>query len=339
MVACSRHRFLALGVMFGASAALADTGDIVAPSDPENPQTDSGWQAGTCFKDVPTCSVATPDQFFEQTAGHPQVGFTQIIVKHQPGLVGPEEPTGELKTVRVDLPVGLSVNPQATPQCATVTEPASCPGDTQVGYSEVTASALGVPFPPVEGVTKVPVFNMVPEEGQPALFGFELAGNNVYLRANVGLGRRLPRGLHDRRAGSASGSACRRSRTADGRKRADPEKPPRLRRPLGQRDLHHDAEHLLRPGRHVLALPPPLLDLAARRLLRRARSRPSPTAPPTSSPASRPKRTRKNATRFPSTRRSASTRTPPRPTRRAARRSPSTCPSNRRRNPKSSLPA
>ncbi len=141
--------FLALGLMFGASA-LADTGDIVAPSDPENPQTDSGWQAGTCFKETPTCSVATPDQFFEQTAGHPQFGFTQIIVKYtEPGL-GLKVPVGELKTVRVDLPVGLSVNPQATPQCTTVTEPASCPGDTQVGYSEVTASALGVLSPPLK---------------------------------------------------------------------------------------------------------------------------------------------------------------------------------------------
>ena len=174
--------FLALGLTFGASAALADTGDIVAPSDPENPTAESGWQAGTCFKDTPICSVDTPSQFFEQTAGHPQVGFTQIIVKTKaPG----KTPVGELKTVRVDLPVGLSVNPQATPQCATVTEPASCPSDTQVGYSEVTASALGLPIPPAEGVTKVPVFNMAPEDGQPALFGFELAGNNVYLRASV----------------------------------------------------------------------------------------------------------------------------------------------------------
>ena len=174
--------FLALGLTFGASMALADTGDIVAPSDPENPTAESGWQAGTCFKDTPICSVDTPGQFFEQTAGHPQVGFTQIIVKTKaPG----KTPVGELKTVRVDLPAGLSVNPQATPRCATVTEPASCPSDTQVGYSEVTASALGVPIPPAEGATKVPVFNMAPEDGRPALFGFELAGNNVYLRANV----------------------------------------------------------------------------------------------------------------------------------------------------------
>jgi len=177
--------FSALGLAF-APVGAADTGDIVAPSNPEDPRVDSGWQAGTCYADTPThCSVATPDQFFEQAAGHPQVGFTQFIVKHTEPAPGLEQPVGELKTVRVDLPVGLSVNPQATPRCATVTEPASCPADTRVGYSEVTASALGVPIAPVEGVTKVPVFNMVPEEGQPALFGLELAGNNVYLRANV----------------------------------------------------------------------------------------------------------------------------------------------------------
>src|SRR5512146_532383 len=132
--------FSALGMTFGASFAVADTGGIVAPSDPENPQVGSGWQAGTCYKDTPFCSVATPDQFFEQAAGHPQVGFTQIIVKHaEEPLPGSEKPVGQLKTVRVDLPVGLSVNPQATDQCPLATfeaNPASCPPSSVVGKSE-----------------------------------------------------------------------------------------------------------------------------------------------------------------------------------------------------------
>jgi hypothetical protein len=166
---------------FAVPFARADTGDIVAPSDPNDPKVDSGWQAGTCTKDTPTCSVATSSQFFEQAAGHPQIGFTQIIVKHEaPG----ETPVGELKTVRVDLPVGLSVNPQATEQCPLATfeaSPASCPPESAVGKSIVTAAVLGSPMPPLEPI----VYNVVPVEGEPARFGFELAGNDVFLRANV----------------------------------------------------------------------------------------------------------------------------------------------------------
>lgn len=177
---------LALGMTFGAVAAVADTGDIVAPSDPENPQVGSGWQAGTCNAEPPEstefCSVDTPDQFFEQAAGHPQWGFTQIIVKTKaPG----KTPVGELKTVRVDLPVGLSVNPQATPQCEQATfesNPASCPAGSDVGKSEVTASLLGIESPvPIEAT----VYNIDPPFGEPARFGFELVGNFVYLKANV----------------------------------------------------------------------------------------------------------------------------------------------------------
>src|SRR6478609_5259859 len=73
------------------AGAGADTGAIIAPSDPQNPTPDSGWQAGTCKEDSPTCSVATPKQFFEQAAGHPPVGFTQFTVKSKaPG----ETPVG-----------------------------------------------------------------------------------------------------------------------------------------------------------------------------------------------------------------------------------------------------
>jgi hypothetical protein len=178
--------FAILGAAW-APAGQASTGDIIAPSDPNNPKADSGWQAGTCTKDVPDtpeeCSVDTPTQFFEQASGHPPFGFTQFIVKNkEPG----QTPVGELKTVRVDLPVGLSVNPGATPQCPLATFEAdhtTCPAGSEVGESFVTASVAGVPKPlPGEPPT---VYNLVPKDGEPALFGFNLAGNNVYLQSDV----------------------------------------------------------------------------------------------------------------------------------------------------------
>jgi len=175
-------------LLAGASVARASTADIIAPSDPDNPKADSGWQAGTCVKDTPTCSVATPGQFFEQAAGHPPVGFTQFIVAHTTEeVLGKklEKPIDELKTVRVDLPVGLSVNPGATPQCPLATfeaSPKGCPLGSEVGYSVITVSLLGVPTPFPEQPT---VYNIVPPQGEPARFGFNLAGNNVYLRADV----------------------------------------------------------------------------------------------------------------------------------------------------------
>jgi hypothetical protein len=176
--------FVAMGAAFWASPAAADTAGIIAPqNDPHTP--DDGWQAGTCITDTPTCTVDTPDKFFKNSAGHPQVGFTQFIVKHEPPG---ETPVEELKTVRVDLPVGLSVNPQATPQCPLEdfeADPASCPAGSQVGESAVTASVLGIPFDPIPDVTRVPVYNVIPPDGEPARFGLNLLGNNVYLQADV----------------------------------------------------------------------------------------------------------------------------------------------------------
>jgi len=174
---------LALGLTFGASSALAKTEDIIAPSDPEHPSPESGWQAGTCDSDTPTCDVESPSaQFFEAAGGHPPVGFTQFIVKHEPPG---ETPVGELKTVRVDLPPGLTVNPQATPQCPQATfeaSPENCPEASAVGESLVTASVGGVPTP----VEPPPVvYNIEPPEGQPARFGFNLLGNDIYLEADV----------------------------------------------------------------------------------------------------------------------------------------------------------
>jgi hypothetical protein len=192
------HRIAGVAVLLSllacAPLALADTGDIVEETNPTEPKVDSGWQAGTCNDEPPTatkfCSIETKKQFFEQAAGHPQYGFTQIIVKHKTEEIAGEKlekPEGELKTVRVDLPVGLSVNPQATPQCKqedfeAKPTPLCLPG-SKVGKSIVTAAAplVGLPLGPFEA----DVYNIEPPQGEPARFGFELAGNYIYLRADV----------------------------------------------------------------------------------------------------------------------------------------------------------
>jgi hypothetical protein len=174
----------AMALAIAAPAASAAP-EIIAPQH-HPPQADDGWQAGTCYSDP--CSVDTPSLFFEQAAGHPQDGFTQFIVKHTTTEVVPpiklEEPVGDIKTVRVDLPAGLSVNPQATPQCPQATfetTPASCPVGSNVGTSLASAALGGVVSPQLPAT----VYNIEPPNGEPARFGFNLLGNNVYLRAGV----------------------------------------------------------------------------------------------------------------------------------------------------------
>ncbi|HEX6204443.1 MAG TPA: hypothetical protein VFZ29_01365 [Solirubrobacterales bacterium] len=184
----------ALSLLALAPVAAADTGDIIAPQN-NPPSAEDGWQAGTCTTDVPECTPQTPGQFYTQAAGHPDVGLTQFIVKNKPFEVlglpvpGTENPVGTLKTLRVDLPVGLSVNPQATPQCELSSFQAeqcavSAPG-SQVGTSAVTAALEGLPAPALDGLTKVPVYNLVPKDGQPARFGFRILNEEVFLEADV----------------------------------------------------------------------------------------------------------------------------------------------------------
>ncbi|HEV2924111.1 MAG TPA: hypothetical protein VGW98_08765 [Solirubrobacteraceae bacterium] len=128
------------------------------------------WEAGTCKSDLPECLyTAAESQFYTQAAGHPPLGITAFEVNTGPPLGAPE---GQLKDVRVDIPPGLSTNPQAVPQCTEgeFNSLAGCSPTAQVGVNEVTAFV---------GVTKLgpislPVYNLVPPEGVPAEFGFNL---------------------------------------------------------------------------------------------------------------------------------------------------------------------
>jgi hypothetical protein len=195
--------------------ASADTGNIIEPQN-EPPTAKNGFQAITCTADEPTkCSPETPGQFFTQAGGHPPVGFTQYIIRHGEANGGPfgtlmpiEEPEEgrTIKTLRVDLPPGLTVNPNATPKCSLAEfetkvgentvpacSPASAVGREEVTLAVNTANAVPAPgapagtFLPVGFVippsaasgTNIPVYNLQPKAGEPALFGFVAAGKEV----------------------------------------------------------------------------------------------------------------------------------------------------------------
>lgn len=172
----------------------ASSAQIIGPQNPNDPQVDSPWQAGTCKDDPPPpaqCSVGTPGLFYEGAAGHPPRGFTQFIVNTEPAPLPPFSPVpvGNLRTVRVDLPVGLTVNPQSSPEQCDL-EPGESPAEcatkapeSKVGTSEVTATN------PATGASvtlpKADVYNLIPEDGEPARFGLSLLGNDVFLEADV----------------------------------------------------------------------------------------------------------------------------------------------------------
>jgi hypothetical protein len=188
-----------LGIAGAICTAAAALGLTLAPAagavdiiEAQNGTAADGWQAATCSTDAPPCSPQTPAQFFTQAAGHPGVGFTQFIVKHTAGLLGAETPVGNVHHLLVDLPTGLSVNPQATPKCqlAPGASPSTCPADTQVGTSTLTAALVvelipGAPVGSSLTLPASPVYNLEPQNGQPARFGFSAAGNDVFLEPGV----------------------------------------------------------------------------------------------------------------------------------------------------------
>ena len=214
---------LCLGSIFiGPTVAQAsDSSTIIEPQN-NPPNASDGWQSSNCTAEP--CSPETPELFFKKAAGHPQFGFTQYIIQHEPftELPHPPYPAGlfvapiktpqnarTIKTLRVELPAGLTVNPLATERCTLAQfqhieggkiEP-ECPPGSIIGREEVTLvtnvpnvevspgfhAPEGFVIPPNEGIpTKVPVYALVPHPGEPALNGFVVAkSEEVFLETDV----------------------------------------------------------------------------------------------------------------------------------------------------------
>jgi hypothetical protein len=144
----------------------------------------SKFDAGTCTMNTepaPQCTRdADPSFWYSQAAGHPQWGITDFAF-NTTGVL--QTPDGNVKNVHVDLPVGLSVNPEATPKCTTAQlEAQACPADSAVGTNYITTLSGGLKAP-----VPTTVYNMVQPNGMPARFGMTvpIVGGEIYLDGGV----------------------------------------------------------------------------------------------------------------------------------------------------------
>ncbi|HTZ65536.1 MAG TPA: hypothetical protein VMB51_15640 [Solirubrobacteraceae bacterium] len=126
-----------------------------------------------------------------QAASHP-FQLTTTLVTDQTGLGAGREPAALPDDVRVDVPPGLIGNPTAAEQCsmtdffALVDETNLCPPGSVVGVATVIVNEPAL----LHVISQsVPIFNLVPTQGEPARFGFEVVGKvPVVMDASVRTG-------------------------------------------------------------------------------------------------------------------------------------------------------
>lgn len=134
----------------------------------------SKWEAGTCTNSE--CTESTPGLFYTQAAGHPPYGITDFRFEAEKLLVF-EKPVGHVENVRVDLPSGLAVDPEAVPACTEAKiEEYACPPETQVGVDEAVGAAGGLAVK-----ESFDVYNVQRNFGESARFGVEVHGGVVSL--------------------------------------------------------------------------------------------------------------------------------------------------------------
>ena len=157
------------------------------------------WQALTCNANTDTpnvgeapiaglaplpqspgqCTKGTAEKFFTQAAGHPNWGITDFTLNTFPAAapgVG-DFPEGFVKDIVVNTPEGLSVNPEALPQCTVKQlEETKCPEASQVGVDYLTVAAASPPCAPPscpQARVALAVYNLVPFNEAPSMVGFQ----------------------------------------------------------------------------------------------------------------------------------------------------------------------
>jgi hypothetical protein len=182
---------------FGASNAQAEFG--IAKFEALTCKTDATAPGlGNWEDNGDPCLDSDPEErFYTQAAGHPPKGITAFLLNQTGGF--PNFPDGAIKELRTELPEGLGVNPEATPQCtrqqlSEVVAPGpplatkcttEVPGSF-VGVNYFTTLAPG-PAPPAGTEVTVPVlvYNLEPEFGEPSSAGFNATGEPTILESDL----------------------------------------------------------------------------------------------------------------------------------------------------------
>jgi hypothetical protein len=162
------------GLLLGASAPSAFAGAFGVTEFDGNVSRDAAGEPDTQAGSHPF-AVSTSIQFASEEIERFPAG--------EPGVFAPV-PNQNVKDVDVELPAGLIGDPSATPKC-TMAEFAKaqkggvvevCPDNSQVGTATVVISGTE---------TTEPVWNIVPNPGKPATFGFVVVGDPVIATATL----------------------------------------------------------------------------------------------------------------------------------------------------------
>jgi hypothetical protein len=130
-----------------------------------------------------------------QAGGHPyavSAGFSvpNFLDSRAGNNVLARVPVQQLRNIAVDLPLGLIGNPQSAPQCplAALAKDdfgnSECPPASRIGVASVElGGGFGMSNMPGGAISSI--YNMVPETGYPAEFGFTAAGFTVIMHAEM----------------------------------------------------------------------------------------------------------------------------------------------------------
>ena len=175
----------AVGVSKWESLTCKENADLPAPLPGKFGRKEEVAPESTLPVPAEQCKGSTPEKLFTQAGGHPNYGITDFRIDTYPSLFGLGGfPTSFLKDIVVNTPEGLSVNPEALPQCEVAQlEKNACPPTSLVGVNYLTLAAqspTGSPpkcTAPVAGEclqirVALPVYNLVPFEGVPSMVGF-----------------------------------------------------------------------------------------------------------------------------------------------------------------------
>ena len=167
----------------GAPAETATEPVVISPSSPAFGLKDFSMQA--------IDSAGAPEG---EAGGHPYdlVTTFDLNTDNEPTAAGQinYRSVGELRDAAVYLPLGLIGDPQVTPKCPlsallVTTNVTACPSNSRIGTLVFEASPGVFRASELSGSETTAVYNMIPEAGYPAEFGFTYLGKPVLMYASV----------------------------------------------------------------------------------------------------------------------------------------------------------